>query len=284
MCIKNFHYICCMARMIFKELGHKYGKGKKNYTSVTTLVEQFKPPFLGDHWSSYKIMKKLLPNFFTIKGNRDPKDPSIIEDCLKYVDKDIFLAEKNALKKTWAQNNKSAINRGNRYHAVQEKKSIQRGHQIHPITGKKFETRPPNKTGDKSVALTDYLKDLEDGFYPELLLWNDEHRLAGQADKVFIETLEGVRYVDVDDYKTNSKFTTESYYDKQKDKYSMLLPPLDHLMDCKLMHYELQISAYAWILEQAGYSVRHLCLHHLNEKYDLFYRKYEVEKMLEYKK
>ena len=56
--------------------------------------------------------------------------------------------------------------------------------------------------------------------------------------------------------------------------------PLKHLDDCNYNHYRLQISTYAWMLEQEGYVVRSTRFTHLNKVYDFEYMKHEVELML----
>jgi len=56
--------------------------------------------------------------------------------------------------------------------------------------------------------------------------------------------------------------------------------PIGHLMDCNYIHYELQMSMYAWMLEQFGFTVRNIAFHHLGERQDLEYRKFEVQRIL----
>ena len=58
-----------------------------------------------------------------------------------------------------------------------------------------------------------------------------------------------------------------------------MLDPLQHLDDCNYIHYCLQISIYAWMLEQEGYVVRDLRFTHINKPYPVSYMKYEIENM-----
>ena len=88
-------------------------------------------------------------------------------------------------------------------------------------------------------------------------------------------------------HNTNKEIkTTNGYwqYDKEtKKKYyvgNYMLEPLSHLEDCNLNHYKLQISTYAWMLEQEGYIVKDVAFTHLNEMYRFAYMKEEVEAML----
>ena len=44
-----------------------------------------------------------------------------------------------------------------------------------------------------------------------------------------------------------------------------MFPPIQHLGDCNGMHYMLQLSIYAYMLEKAGYKLRPqgLTIHHI---------------------
>jgi hypothetical protein len=86
---------------------------------------------------------------------------------------------------------------------------------------------------------------LEEGIYPELMVWLDSVKLAGQAD--YIEIVDNV--INVDDYKTNKKIDTNSYvkWDGTSDK---LKYPCSHLDDCNFNIYSLQLNMYAYIIKR----------------------------------
>lgn len=107
------------------------------------------------------------------------------------------------------------------------------------------------------------IENLPDGIYPELILYNNEYQVCGTADKVIIETVDGIRYVDVEDYKTNEEIKLESYFNPRSQTYDMLLHPCNNLMDCNYSTYALQLSTYAYFLERYNYTPRHLTLIHL---------------------
>lgn len=67
---------------------------------------------------------------------------------------------------------------------------------------------------------------------------------------------------------------------KKTNFFGNMLSPLSHLACCNYNHYRLQISTYAWMLEQAGYIVRNTAFTHLNQQYDFEYMKPEVKLML----
>ena len=76
-----------------------------------------------------------------------------------------------------------------------------------------------------------------------------------------------------------------------------MLPPISHLEDCNLNHYNLQLSLYGWMLEQFGYEVVHLEIQHADlvkednnwkvvkeTVYEFPYLKQEIENMLNYER
>ena len=50
----------------------------------------------------------------------------------------------------------------------------------------------------------------------------------------------------IDDIKTNKEIKVENKWQKMKD-------PIKHMDDCNYNHYVIQMSTYAWMLEQFGY-------------------------------
>ena len=264
-----------MDRIIFNENEHSYKRGEIKYTSVTRLIGKYQPPFRRDHWASYKALERIHgDNFKEMRQGFDPADPAFIDYMIMHSDIDEFLDTKKAILSEWRQKNVKAVRRGNKYHKDRERNSLQRGEEVNPFTGKTFNVycKEDLEAAD-NYSLRHNLYELEDGYYPELLVWNNEYEIAGQADRVFIETVDDIKYVDIDDYKTNNKITTEN-------EFSNFLSPLDHLPDCKLSLYNLQISCYAWLLERFGFTVRNLAFHHYNKKYDLDYLKDEIECIL----
>ena len=212
-----------------------------------------------------------------------PATEEDIEKCLE------------AIKLKWDDKRDGANLKGNSYHRSREISAIKNGFEINAYDNKEYPVHvellagtfekqgsDPRETvlrgidfADKKYTVLDNLMDLPDGFYPELLLWNDEYQVAGTADRVFIETILGERFVDIDDYKTNAVLKRTSFYVRGKG-YKMLLPPVNHLMDCKHVRYNLQVSMYGFFLEQMGFTVRQVGYHHLNVLNKLDYLRDEV--------
>ena len=70
--------------------------------------------------------------------------------------------------------------------------------------------------------------------------------IAGQSDLV----VKNGNHIRILDHKTNKKLKQKSYFDPKKKKYQMMKYPLNNIMDCNFLHYTLQLSLYAWMLQK----------------------------------
>lgn len=263
---------------IFTEKTHTYEKSGIKYRSVTGVIGKYKYPFDREHWSTFKALLNMMGNkwFFSSLGKMDLAKPESLAHIKQLVDQEQFkLAQKDVLD-LWTREKDKSIKKGNRYHKRKEKDSLTRGYEVNPFTGSKVETKLSfdETAGIKQLLFSD-LSELEDGYYPELVMFDKEHNLAGTADKVFLSTENGKRCVTIDDYKTNKKIYTSSRYG------NYMLDPVAHLEDCNYNHYRLQISMYAYIMEKHGFTVKDLCFHHYNKSYKFDYLKPEILKILE---
>jgi hypothetical protein len=117
--------------------------------------------------------------------------------------------------------------------------------------------------GGSSPVLIDY-SSLKDGLYTELKLWHHSWGIAGRTDRATIRTIYGVRYIDIDDYKTNEVFTTRGYQFRN-GTHKMLLHPVSHLEDSKLSMYTLQVSLYTYMAESMGFVAGNRTLIHIDD-------------------
>ena len=272
-----------MKKIIFSEKDHRYVQGDSVYTSVTRLIKKYQKPFNKKHWSKYKAIERLMDeeNFAKIKSKarKDkifPSSPAFIEYMMKFVDYGQFVETTETILDEWAKKNLESTRKGNLYHKVREEKSYKDGEELNLFDNKKYPTFAKEKLVDAdNYSLIEDLYELDPGYYPELLIWNEDACVAGQADKIFIGIDDnGEKWVDVDDYKTNNKIDTEN-------KWNKLLGPLSHLDDCKFNVYSMQISMYAWMMEQFGFKVRNLAFHHFNQKYEVEYLKDECATIID---
>lgn len=141
----------------------------------------------------------------------------------------------------WIWKNKadrSCVN-GTYYHNVQEKELL--SYETIELYDKELPVIAPIFEEGVKIAPT---QQLADGIYPEHMVYLKTVGVCGQSDKVVIAN--NILYVQ--DYKTNEKLETESYYNPYTGKHKMMLAPLNHIQDCNFLHYELQLSAYAYII------------------------------------
>lgn len=92
-------------------------------------------------------------------------------------------------------------------------------------------------------------------------------------------------------HNTNKKLKQKSYYDPKKKRYEMMKTPLNNIQDCNFMHYTLQLSLYAWMLQKYNPDliIDELRIVHFTHdgevnEYVLDYLKSDVERMLKYYK
>jgi hypothetical protein len=114
----------------------------------------------------------------------------------------------------------------------------------------------------------------------EELLFNTEYKIAGTAD--LIEEFPSGR-LNVWDFKTNKVIDYNSKYNKR------MLAPIDHLEACAYTKYSLQLSIYAWMLEQNGAKIGRLGILWIDKDHKMhliptMFQKHTVETMLEYYK
>nr|DAT90289.1 MAG TPA: Exonuclease V [Caudoviricetes sp.] len=92
-------------------------------------------------------------------------------------------------------------------------------------------------------------------------------------------------------HNTNKKLDLKSYYDPKKKKYQMMKFPLSHIQDCNYMHYTLQLSIYAYMIQRMNpeFIIDELRIIHFThegdvKEYTLEYLRDDVERLLKYHK
>lgn len=203
--------------VIFKEEGHVYesrDEEKIDWTSVTSFISKFKPKF------DAKAQAKKSAT------NKHSKWYGMTE-------KEILAA--------WDAETERAINLGNWYHNQRESdildfNTIQRDGVELPII------KPIVKDNGVKIAPE---QRLTDGVYPEHFVYLKSLGLCGQADLVEIVNGE----INITDYKTNKEIK-ESGFTNWEGITSKMYNPVNHLDDCNLNHYNLQLSIYAYIIKK----------------------------------
>ncbi len=220
--------------MILKFLSEKHKYESLNeedfipWTSVTSLVSNFKQPFDAD-----KIAIKSAKNRKSKWYKMDPED----------------------IKAVWKAESKRATDLGTWYHNCREAdicslESMNRHDKdvpvIRPIYKNDIKLSPPQK--------------LTDGVYPEHLVYLKSAGLCGQSD--LVEVVNGL--VHVSDYKTNKEIKTEGYRNWEGITQRMKAP-LSHLDDCDLNHYAVQLSMYMYIILKHNPKLKpgNMTIHHI---------------------
>lgn len=92
-------------------------------------------------------------------------------------------------------------------------------------------------------------------------------------------------------HNTNEKIDTKSYFDTKLKKSQKLKYPLNDIDDCNFMHYTLQLSTYAWMIQKIDprFNIKSLTLIHIDHDnnvnyYECEYIPKKVELMLAYHK
>lgn len=258
------------------------GEGKK-FISVTTLIGEFENKFDSDFWKKYKALEELMGNdFINVKSsllNTKKWDDSYIPDSIT---KEVFEETCNKYVKDWGETNRIACEYGTEIHAEQETGFYNHAEKMI----KRF-----NLGGTIPVYKNHHNLDIDTGIIPEMLIsYIDPEgmlRIAGQSDLI----IKNGNHIKVWDWKTNKKLKQKSYFDPKKKKYQMMKYPLNNIMDCNFLHYTLQLSLYAWMLQKQNPNliIDELRIVHFTHdgevnEYVLEYLKFDIEKMLKYYK
>jgi hypothetical protein len=141
----------------------------------------------------------------------------------------------------WEKLGSDSMTKGTAYHKLKEQELLDLGKVL--IEDEEHEIFSTEWEGD--VKISESLK-LEPGVYPELIVWSDRYKIAGQVDYVEV-TKSGV--LNIIDYKTSKEIKTRGFENWNKTR-QMLFFPLNNLEDCNFNHYALQINLYAFCIRQ----------------------------------
>lgn len=252
--------------------------------SVTTMIHAYTTPFDATFWSSYKALEALLePEIFGILKPKLLQTKRFNKSILTKLDVnlDLFNSKKQEILDSYDKKRIASCEYGTKVHAQIENALYRRD----PNTLKKF-----GVGGKIPVYKGKYRLELGSGVYPEFMISyrDDDFLLCGQIDLLIAND----NKLTIGDHKTNEKIEFKSFYDKYKKSQTMMKYPLNTIQDCNGQHYTLQLSTYAWMLQQLNpkFEIKRLFIHWIDHDgkesfIDVPYMKQEVEKMLaDYKK
>lgn len=200
------------------------------------------------------------------------------------------------LRDSWKEKARIATEVGTLLHSIRETELI---HESDPVFYDSIcqVKQCEFKEGDKYSIPINALED--NTVYPELMIYDLDHSLCGQADKIIVSNGK----IHVWDYKTDKEIAFQGYSNKFM-KARKLLKPLDHLDECNANIYSVKMSLYMYMLWKANkgkLKPGDLIIEHVHlkrdeegipilenglpvvlktEKIKLPYRKKEVEEML----
>ena len=272
----------------YNDLAHAYWNVNDNakYVSVTTLIHRFTQPFDKEFWSAYKAMEKLLDSesWKQVKKELLATKKFSLEILPLYdISEYDFNKTQQDILDAWQQENFKSCERGTKIHAEIEQSMYNMGSNC---SLKKF------GVGCKFVCEKGRTNlDLENGVYPEYLISRTSKdgllRIAGQIDLL----VKNGNEITIMDWKTNKKIDLKSGFNTQTKTTTKMKYPLNNLDDCNFMHYTMQLSTYAWMIQQLNpdFVIKDLILVHFDHNdnqtvYHLDYLKDEVERMLRFHK
>ena len=274
-----------MQDILFNEAEHKYYDEQGNiYISVTTLIGRYTDIFDGYYWGMYTALKD---NGYNLKP--EPAKGIIIVSGVKYKIEDLhkdsrFKAWYDLTVAKWKVLNIEACDRGNATHnELEDSINISKGDST-GSTNKliTFNGQRPSKEFKISTEHDLDKTDLEQKYpevYSRLLGYINRGCSIFAEKRVFLESYAVAGMIDVPiikdkkfcilDWKTNKDelHRTSGYYRKKKigDKWvksnewvetgDCFKYPLNNLQCSKFNIYALQLSLYAYILEQWGYNL-----------------------------
>jgi hypothetical protein len=253
---------------------HVYSRDGRSYISVTTLIDLYVPPFDHDYWSTYKAVKDILENYWEWGSYK--KKAGNWEGVVEYFQlngaapyNDQIEQRRKFYLDKWEKEGKTARDKGTRVHSMLERSTSE----MQSLDQRDGLILIPQRSRDILEA-----QDFRgSGVFTELMVYNDEYRIAGTVDKV--QKVE--RMVFITDYKTSKEITSDAFRDEK------MLPPFETVPNANFYHYGFQLSLYGWMLERAGYKIGALNIEHRSRNsgrwiatYPVSYDRRAVRKML----
>lgn len=150
----------------------------------------------------------------------------------------------NDILKKWENKRDQAASVGTLFHSIRETSLI---NEDQPKFYGKVCTKSICETTD-SAKFSIPINQLQNNtVYPELMIYDEEHMLCGQADKIIVMD----NKIHVWDYKTDEEIKFKGY-SNQWMKAKRLVGPLAHLEECNANVYSVKMSLYMYMLWKAN--------------------------------
>ena len=209
--------------------------------AVTNVIKDYHH-FDRDFWLSYKTLEKILPvmQFEDIKMKL-LRSKKVILDTIPGLDIEQFQVERELLDKEWTEKNEEAKQVGTTTH--------EQIHNLFCTDLRSVRTDLGIDTEKFQIQATEEFLKTEKGIFNEFKMeipLEEDFLLVGIADCI----IKDGNHVTIIDFKTDEKIPFKSNFDVGKKKSKRLKYPLCDLEDCAGVHYQIQLSLYAWMVQQ----------------------------------
>ncbi len=262
----------------FRQEDHTYWKGDQQFRSVSSIYKPYTT--FNREGQSFRMALKRIdePWYKELSKKHGYLSEKIAQTMLGVYSRDEVDKIQKEILEEWDLAGSESSAAGTLFHSTQELADIRAGGRVNPWTGNFLPYQNIRIPGFDNNS-PDFLQDLEDGYYPELLMFDEDYLLAGQGDMVFIE--DGKAYID--DWKTDKSIDMKSFYTRRYG-FSYLKAPLNHIFDSNYWLYALKISTYGFMLDSAGFDIGGLgftATKFDNKLYKVPYLYDDVKKVLE---
>lgn len=189
--------------------------------------------YFNDEGEEYASLSRVLN---TVKTPFDKEGRSVASANKEGVSQEEIL-------KRWSDKAKDSTDHGTRIH-----KALEVFKQIGKV---------PDEFKDLKTVVQAVMREYGEYYrlFSEVIVHNDEFKIAGTIDRPMLVSQHKNSALDIDDFKTN-KFKGIEYFSKYGN---YMREPFGYLTDCNFTHYTLQLSCYAYMLQElTGRKIRRL--------------------------
>lgn len=168
----------------------------------------------------------------------------IAERSAKKASSEGEIVTKEDILKKWANKRDKAAEIGTLFHSIREMELIE----ANSCNFYDNNCQVRIGTTDNTYKYSIPINNLENNsVYPELMIYDEEHMICGQSDKVIVVD----NFIHIWDFKTDAEITFKGFSNKWTSARK-LLKPLDHLDDCNGNIYSIKMSMYMYMLWKAN--------------------------------
>lgn len=144
----------------------------------------------------------------------------------------------------WEKKRDESAKIGTLYHSIREEELINTDQNVFYNVPCETSACPYVGTDKWSIPINSLENNM---VYPELMIYDFEHMICGQADKIIVTN----NKIHVWDYKTDAEIKFKAY-SSEWVKPKKLLKPLSHLDECNGNIYSIKMSLYMYMLWKAN--------------------------------